>query len=138
MEFSIYDKILIKEIAIISIICLIVCVVSILAIIYTSRKLDKIDVIICIAILIIVIVATIVFSCIHISTRISDIKNSNYVTYFGSFRVVSNGRSDILVYIENSSIKLESRGDFDEGQYIGKVVYSRKSKVVLDINGTKE
>ena len=137
MDYSVYDKILIRSVIGVCIICIILCIVSVIGIIYAVRKLDKKDVIICLIGLSIAIVGTLVFSVIKIPQYVYDIKNNAYITYTGEYNIVSNGRSDILVYIENNSIRLESNAGLDEGKYIGTIIYSERSKIAFDIRVTQ-
>lgn len=138
MDFSMYDKILIRSVIGIFIVCIVLCIISIMGIIYVIHNLDKISVIICVILLSGVIVGIIVFSAITIPQYVYDIKNNAYITYSGEYNIVSNGRSDILIYIENNSIRLESNAGFDEGEYAGTIVYSERSKRAFDIQGIEK
>ena len=135
MDFSVYDKILVRSVIGICTICIVVCIVSFIGVIYATRKLVKTDAVICIIGLSFAIIGIVVFSMIKIPQYVYDIKNDAYIIYTGEYSIVSNGRSDILVYIENDSIRLESNAGLDEGQYIGTVIYSERSKIALDIQG---
>lgn len=135
MEFAIYDKILIKNVIGICIVCIILCIVSVIGIVYSVRKLDKIESIVCSVGLSLAIIGTVAFSAINIPKHIYDINNNAYVVYAGEYDVVSSGKMDELVYIENGSVRLEIKvgSGLGEGKHQGTIVYAERSKIVLDI-----
>lgn len=65
-----------------------------------------------------------------------DIKNQAYIVYEGKFTFMPTGSGDIIFIPDRSGVKLEiAKGDWrliDDGIYSGTVVYSERSKVVVD------
>lgn len=65
-----------------------------------------------------------------------DIKNQAYIVYEGKFTFMPTGSGDIIFIPDRSGVKLEiAKGDWrliNDGVYSGTVIYSERSKVVVD------
>lgn len=65
-----------------------------------------------------------------------DIKNQAYVVYEGTFTFKNSGKVDTIFIPDRNGLKLDiGKGDerlIDDGIYSGTVVYSERSKVVVD------
>jgi hypothetical protein len=65
-----------------------------------------------------------------------DIKNQAYIVYEGKFTYVPDGKNALIFIPDRSGVRLEvEKGDWrliDDGIYTGTVIYSERSKVVVD------
>ena len=137
MDYSLYDKVLLKYMVSFSIIALILVIIAIICAVYAFRHLDKEAKIV---MSIILSIFFIVVSCIcfkYFPKYIYDIKNNAYITYTGDFTVSDNkyAKDSSFVYIDND-IQLESYSGMTPGNYTGTVIYSERSLVVFDVEIT--
>ena len=61
-----------------------------------------------------------------------DIQNNAYLVWEGDFTIVKYGKSWFCYIPDQSGIRLEVVDSLPEGNYTGRVVYSEKSKVLLE------
>ncbi len=66
-----------------------------------------------------------------------DINNQAYIVWMGDISVCRDGPTKCRWYLpDDKGIKLEG-ASLDEGKYTGKVIYSEKTKIVLDYSVDK-
>lgn len=68
-----------------------------------------------------------------------DIKNEDYLTYYGEYIERGGGQKDlktVVVYDESGKeIRLLRTGPGEKGTYEGTVVYGRRSKIIVKYDG---
>lgn len=66
-----------------------------------------------------------------------DIRNKDYITYIGEYEERGGGQTElktVVVYDESGEeIKLLRTGKSKTGTYTGKVVYGKRSEIVVEI-----
>lgn len=134
MNYSLYDKVLLKYMLTFSIIAFVFLMISIVGAIIAFRYLDKEAKIVMSIMLSIFLVVVSYFCFRNFPKYIYDIKNNAYITYTGDFKVESKYTkgSAVFIYIYND-IQLESYSGLPVGNYTGTVVYSERSAIALEI-----
>ncbi len=134
MNYSIYDKVLLKYIFAFSIIAFILFIIAIVCVVYAYRHLDKEAKIVMSIMLSIFIIVVSCFCFNYFPKYIYDIKNNAYITYIGNFTVSDNkySKDSTFVNIEND-IQLESYSGIPPGNYTGTVIYAKRSAIVLEV-----
>lgn len=134
MNHSVYDKVLLKYMLTFSIIALVLFIIAIIGVIYAFRHIDKEARIVISILLSIFLIVVSCFCFKNFPKYIYDIRNNAYITYEGDFKVSNEYTkgSAVFIYIDNNK-QLESYSGILPGNYTGKVIYSERSAIVLDL-----
>ena len=76
----------------------------------------------------------------NLSQTFFDIKNEDYITYYGEYieRGYSNTLKTVVVYDnQGKEIKLLRSGPSENGTYYGTVIYGKRSEIVVEYKGYK-
>ncbi|MBP3691742.1 MAG: hypothetical protein J6I80_00695 [Clostridia bacterium] len=139
MNYSIYDKVLLKYMLTFSIIAFICLTIAIVGVIFAFRYLDKEAKIVMTILLSIVLIIVFYFCFGKFPKYIYDIKNDAYITYTGDFEVSDKYTkgSAVFVYIDNNT-QLESYSGILPGNYTGTVIYAERSAIAFDVKIEKQ
>ena len=80
----------------------------------------------------VVIIAATAYFSLHIYHLQDDIQTQAYVSYYGEFSVSDDRNGYVTLKGGDHEITLSGKVDLSGGEYIGKIVYSEKSKHLLD------
>lgn len=76
----------------------------------------------------------------NLSQTFLDIKNEDYITYYGEYieRGYSNTLKTVVIYDnQGKEIKLLRSGPSENGTYYGTVIYGKRSEIVVEYRGYK-
>lgn len=140
VEYSLFEKIIIKRSIFFVIGCLIVLIVATLAMRYMFKNMrgERVLFYVLVVLCSVAIIFSVVLSSNILYNSIYDIKNKAYIVYNGEFQfgnTVENYSGSGFLYIPNENgIKLETDAyALEPGNYNGKIVYGEKTRVVLKI-----
>ena len=138
MDYSNFEKIIIKRTSYFAIGLFFLIIVCIFALIYINKNMieEKIMRMVLNVLCCILIIGSLVLGSKLVLDSAYDIKNKAYITYIGNFIVdndVETKNGTCTLYIpDNNELKLEMDAyELDAGEYHGELIYSRKTKVVL-------
>ena len=136
-DYDAYEDILIKDVmftivfAIIAVIALVV--VEYIVIKFKLFDLKKIEIIVATIILAIILIVYMSHVVFHAANIISDINEEAYINYNGEFNISETKDSTITINYEDEDIYLYNNNRIKGGLYNGNLVFSKKSKIVLEI-----
>lgn len=139
MDYSLFEKIIMKQACCFVIIGAILLIASLFAIYYIFKKMrcDKPMLYTLLSLCVIVIVGDCILCGNVVYSSLYDIKNQAYIVYDGVFSIgkyVEDDWNCSLILNDEKKTKLEIDAYIlESGEYTGKVVYGEKTKIVFDI-----
>lgn len=139
MDYSFFEKIIMKRTCFFLIICSVILLVSFFAIRYIFLKMrkEKAMFFALLSLCAIAIIGSVVLSSSVVYSAAYDIKNQAYIIYDGAFSVdkyVEGNGNCTLILFDKKSTKLETDAYvLEAGKHTGKVIYGEKTKIVLSI-----
>lgn len=137
MDYYVFDKILAQRIITYALITVICWSGSLFGLFYNFKNMKNQKTMFCITNFLCVglLVGSLIWSITSVSKLVYDIKNRAYIVWEGEFLVdyyTSSG--NVSVFIPNEDGMMLETGDWPAaGKHLGTVIYSEKSKIVLDI-----
>lgn len=144
MDYSSFEKIIMKRACCFAIICSVVLIVSLLAICYIFKRIkgDKPMFFALLSLCVLTTVGSCVLGGNVVYSSAHDINNQAYIVYEGVFKVerdleVVSGTCTMIFHDkEKTSLEMDAYV-LDPGEYTGKIIYGEKTKIVLDVQVTQ-